>query len=269
MTGARLIESPYHLGREDVGLGAGVAPLAAAIGGERVRARLRRSEANEVAASLAAADAIADAVRRAVADGAFPFVLAGNCNSSLGTVTGLGGGVGVVWLDSHADFQTPETTRSGFFDGFALSMLTGTGWDELRRAHEFVAVPEEHVVLCARAIEEGERRRLRRSRVHLTDVGGMAAALDDLATRVSEVYLHVDLDVLDPGEARANEWAAPNGPSAEQIEQMLRDVARRFSIRAAALTAYDPSVDPEQRLPAIAARLARRIIPAAALGAVA
>jgi arginase len=254
MSRVRLIEAPYHLGRADVGLGAGVAPLAEAIGGERTRIRPTGAARNEIAASLDVAAAIAESVREAVADGALPLVLAGNCNSSLGTVTGLGREVGVIWLDSHTDFHTPDTTPSGFFDGFALAMLTGAGWDELRRARGFACVPEERVVLVAREIDDGERRRLERSGVTLTDVGSLDAAVDALGT--DDLYVHLDLDVLDPAEARANEWAAPDGPSAAELERVLGSVADRFTVRGAALTAYDPSVDPDGRVPPIAVRLA-------------
>ena len=82
---------------------------------------------NETAFELMGA--IAAEVARATADGELPIVLAGNCTSSVGTVAGLGSArVGVVWFDSHGDFNTPETTTTGFLDGMAVAILTGHCW---------------------------------------------------------------------------------------------------------------------------------------------
>src|SRR5204862_7824269 len=77
---------------------------------------------------------LAERVRAAVSAGAFPLVLAGNCNSCLGTVGGLGvAGLGVVWFDAHADFDTPEDNVSGLFDVMAPPTLTGSAWQAPRR----------------------------------------------------------------------------------------------------------------------------------------
>ena len=60
-------------------------------------------------------------------------MLAGNCNTALGSVAGLDhlDRTGVVWFDAHGDFNTPETTVTGSFDGMALAMLTGRCWTGL------------------------------------------------------------------------------------------------------------------------------------------
>jgi arginase len=78
-------------------------------------------------------------------------------------------------------------------------------------------------------------------------VGGareLEATFERLAVSAREVYLHVDLDALDPGEAQANAFAAPGGLSLGEMETAIRGVRQRFSVRAAALTAYDPAADP-------------------------
>ena len=68
-------------------------------------------------------------------------------------------------------------------------------------------------------------------------------ALTELARHVSRVYLHFDLDVHDPAEAQANQYAVPGGLTAETVRELVRVVTERFSIVAAALTAYDPTYD--------------------------
>jgi arginase family enzyme len=70
---------------------------------------------------------LAAVVRDAVVHRRFPLVIAGNCNSAIGTTAGVAAGgakLAVAWFDAHADFDVPEDNRSGFFDVFALSIVT-------------------------------------------------------------------------------------------------------------------------------------------------
>ena len=259
MSEARLIQVPYHLGHEQVVLGAGPPHLAEAIGGETVVVARPGPFRNEVHASFDVIRAGAEAVREAVAAGRMPVVLAGNCASSVGTIAGLGREVGVVWFDAHADFHTPDSTPTGFFDGFGLAMLTGEGWAELRSTIDGVrTVPQEHVVLAGtRDVEPTEEARLADSAIARVDADTLESALDELAGRVEAVYVHIDLDVLDPSEGKANDWAVEGGFTASELEGALRAILGRFEVPAAAITAYDPRSDPEGRVPPIAAALVR------------
>ena len=265
MSGATLIQVPYHLGREGVVLGAGPGPLAKEIGGESVVVERAEPFDNEVASSFDVIRALAHTVQAKLAAGRFPLVLAGNCNSSLGTVAGLGREVGVVWFDAHADFNTPDTTPTGFFDGFGLAMLTGSGWQTLRETvNGHRPVPEELALLVgARDVDPREEERLAASAIGRADAGSLADALDDLAGRVDAVYVHIDLDVLDPSEGQANSLAVPGGFSAAELESALEAVQARFDVPAAALTAYEPPCDPEGRVPRVAAGLAQLLAPQA------
>ena len=140
-------------------------------------------------------------------------------------------------------------------------MLTGSGWRAARATVDGLQpVAEENVVLVgARSIDPGEDERLERSGVALVRDAAVASALDALHERVSDVYLHVDLDVLDPSEGGANWWSEPDGLTLAEVESVVDEVARRFRIRAAALTAYDPRCDPEGRIPLAAAAIAARV----------
>jgi arginase len=215
--------------------------------------------AQELNRSLAAA--LAEARRQ----GRFPVVLAGSCFSALGTVTGLRGSrsgfsrgessrTGVVWFDSHGDFNTPETTESGFLDGMALAALTGRCWAQLTAGIPgFIPVDPAHVCLvAARDVDPLEGEHLASAgvrRVLVEEVNeDLEAAVTTLAGRVDELYLHLDLDALDPSEGRANALAAPDGLSLEATCQALRLIAGKAAVGAVALTAYDPELDGEGRV---------------------
>src|SRR5687767_2965165 len=86
----------------------------------------------EVANAFTLARAIAGRVQHAVAQAQLPIVLAGNCNSALGTVAGLDAtNTAILWFDAHGDLNTPETSTSGFLDGMSLATLTGRCWKPL------------------------------------------------------------------------------------------------------------------------------------------
>jgi arginase len=265
-----LVQVPYHLGHRNVGLAKGVPVLAEALAAEgmgTVSIEGPTEVRNEIAASMDVVRAVASTVRRVVAEGAFPLVLAGNCNSSLGTIAGLDSpdDLGVVWFDAHGDFNTPDTTTTGFFDGMGLSMLTGTGWDGLRASVDGLRpVAGGNVVhVGGRDLDAAEQERLEASHVVCVRPGEpLEPALDTLAGRVSGVYVHVDLDVLDPSEGRANWFACEGGLTAQEVASAIEQIARRFTIRAAALTAYQPDCDPEGTIPRAAALVARRIVSA-------
>jgi len=136
--GARMGRGPLHFGKHGVShrLRAGGHQVS------EVTIDVPAAFPTEVGTSFAVYRSLSEQVRAVVAGGSFPIVLAGNCGSSLGTVSGVRAAspndhsaddspIGVIWLDAHADFNTPETTTSGFLDGTVLAALTGRGWGAL------------------------------------------------------------------------------------------------------------------------------------------
>jgi arginase len=274
-----VVAVPYHLGHYSVGMGAGPDRLLDAGLAEALREHGHEVEvahvelepqSNEVAALFATAGLVSEAVTAAVERAAFPLVLSGNCFCALGVVAGRGAEVGVVWLDAHPDFNTAEGTTSGFQDGMGLAILTGTGWNALRETIPgFRVVPERHVLhVGARDIAPGEAGRLDGSQVEWIPTGDAAERLGpaaaELASLVPGVYLHLDLDVLDPSEGRANEYAAADGLTATEVQAAIEAAAGAVPIRAASVTAYDPALDPAGSLAETAVGLAVGIVAAAA-----
>lgn len=216
---------------------------------------------------------ISERVRASVAAGRFPLVLSGNCNASVGAVAGAGGGeaLGVVWFDAHADFNTPETTSSGFLDGMALAMAAGRCWTGMTRSVPgFVPVRGKDVVLVGvRDVDPGEERELADAGVAVVGPagsetvgrsGGLTEALDGLCARVGRVHVHVDLDALDPDlVGPANRLAPPRGFSVEGLEGALRLVNDRFDVVSGTMASYDPSLDGEGRVLGAAKRLVRTL----------
>ena len=72
--------------------------------------------------------------------------------------------------------------------------------------------------------------------------------VDALATKVDVVHIHIDLDVHDPSIAPANQYAAPDGLSAEEVHHVVREIAGRIPVASATLAAYDPAFDSEDRM---------------------
>jgi arginase len=165
----------------------------------------------------------------------------------------------VVWFDGHADFNTPETTTTGFTDNMGLAIAVGRCWKNMAAAVPgFSPVAEENVVLAgARAITPPEETRLAASGVAVVGadpiesegLGLLEEALDGLRGRGGRVYVHLDLDVLDPaGVGKANQFAPEGGLSAEELLTALGMVRGRFRVAAAGVASYDPDFDADGRV---------------------
>src|SRR5262249_42562139 len=76
----------------------------------------------------------------------------------------------------------------------------------------------------------------------------LAPALTTLRSRVQRIYLHIDLDVLDPEIGKANSFATPGGLFVQEIEEAITLIAQRFAIVGASFTAYDPDCDPQETI---------------------
>jgi arginase len=266
--GVALIQVPYAIGDERHAASEGpkrlvAAGAARALAARGVAATVERVDrgapfADSASASLAVNRQLARVVRRSLASERLPVVLAGSCDVAMGVLAGYEHSrCGVVWVDAHADFNTPETTISGFFPGMSAAVVAGhcyrSFWAQIGNN---TPVPEAAIaMLGVRDLSpEAERERLERSAIQVVawrdgrPQADVLACLDELRTRVDEVYLHVDLDALDPSVASGIVDApVPGGLSLDDAEDLLRAVGERFRIRAAAVTTYNPAVDEDEK----------------------
>jgi arginase len=212
----------------------------------------------EINCAFQLAGKISERVRWCREAGIFPIVLSGNCNAAVGTMSGCGAeNTGIVWFDGHGEATTPETTRSGFLDGMPLSILLGRAWQTLaKNVPGFSAIPGDRIQLFgARDLEPVEITLLKDAGVQqMATVEQLKQVLPGLAKNVEKIYVHVDLDVLDPSVARSNQWMPPNGISLETLIQAILEVKRQARIAALGIASYDPEVDGDGR--ALAAAVA-------------
>jgi arginase len=262
-----LVQVPYHAGDERAGSAGGPRRCIEAGAAERLAAaghQVRVAEVNRkapfrdtVSASLDVCLGLANQVRQAIRGAEFPLVLAGGCDASKGILSGIDHRAGgVVWFDAHGDFNTPDSTISGFFPGMSMAVITGhcygNAWAQLGNADP---VAETHVVMAGvRQLDPLERELLAASAIQVVHwqngrpQGSLTACLDALAQRVKDVYVHIDMDALDPGVAPGVvDQPVVGGISLEQLEDAIDAISARFRITAAALATYNPERDQGER----------------------
>lgn len=258
-----LIQVPYTMGDERPGsskgperlVGAGATKLITSKGVAATVERVDRGEPfrDSGNASLVVSQRLAAIVRRAIGAGQFPLVLAGGCDVSKGILSGFDhAACGVVWFDAHGDFNTPETTISGYFDGMSLAVITGhcyrNYWAQIGNS---TPIPESAtLMLGVRDLDLAEKERLDHSAIQVVKwregkpQSDLQTALDKLAQCVPEVYLHIDMDSLDPQVAPGVVFdPVSGGLSLEDMEEAIRAVFVRFRVRACTLAVYNPERD--------------------------
>ena len=161
-------------------------------------------------------DAAADQIAAAVRAGSPATVVSGDCLVALATVAGVqraGLDPALIWLDAHGDVHTLETTTSGYLGGLSLRLALGAHPERLSSLG-LRPIAEDRVVLVdARDLDPPEAAWLAGSAVRRRTV----ADLDAGALPGGPLVLHVDVDVIDPGELPGLLFPAPGGPSTESV----------------------------------------------------
>ncbi len=217
---------------------------------------------------------LAAVVAEAASAGRFPLVLGGDHSTSIGTLAGLGTAgrrQGLIWLDAHADFNTPDTSPTGNIHGMALAVVLGRGDPRLTavggaaRADGSRTVSEENTVIVGvRDIDPGERDALKRSKVTLftmraIDEMGIAAvmrrALEIALRGVDRVHLSLDFDVIDPSEAPGVGTPVPGGITYREAHVALEIVADSGALASMEIVEINPTFDERNRTSELAVGL--------------
>ena len=198
-------------------------------------------------------DALAGEVAAALAAGQRPVAMLGDCCATIGVLAGLqraGQQPALVWLDAHGDFNTYDTTPSGFLGGMPLAMAVGLGDDTLLRATGLRPWPADKVLLAdGRDLDPGERDNL--AALAIRRVPDLEQLLSPAALPGGPLYVHFDVDVIDPADAAAMNYPAPGGPSAQTVSDVLRALAATGRIVAISVSLWEPSLDPDGHTQAV------------------
>ena len=204
----------------------------------------------EISTAFELCRSVSNRVQQCLEANIFPLLLSGNCNIAIGAVAGSGSErTGVAWFDAHGESTTPETTESGFLDGMGISILTGQCWRKLvRQIPRFSPVSGKHVLLIgSRDVEPEESELLDHIGVHrVTKLEDLQSTIDYITSEVDGIYIHLDLDVLDPREAIANQWATPGGFSVEMLKDSVKVIRKHTKVKGFGIASYDPACDRNQ-----------------------
>jgi arginase len=191
--------------------------------------------------------AIARTVAIASSRGRFPLVVSGGCLHAVGVVTGLqrsGRQLEVVWIDAHGDFNTPESTPSGNWDGMALAAVCGRSLPEVYKAVELRPIHFRNVIhLAGRAFDPPEIEDIRRLRLDVIPPDRIGS--EEVRRRIAEIaglkdlYLHVDVDGIDPQDAPAVNFPEPGGPRFAEVAALLATIARHRAPAAMTLASLN------------------------------
>jgi len=181
-------------------------------------------------------------VAAAISQRAPTVVYAGDCLAVIGVLAGLqrkGIDATLYWFDAHGDFHTWDTTPSCFLGGMPLAMLTGRGEQTIVEHVGLTPIADERVVLVdARDLDDHEDAAVQQSRMTVTTVGHVAKN----PPAAGPIYVHVDVDVVDPHDLPAVNYPAPHGPSAREVRDAVSRLAATGRVVAASVSSWNPAL---------------------------
>lgn len=195
--------------------------------------------------------------------------LGGDHSISIGTVSAMdthGNNVGVIWVDAHADFNTPGISPSGNIHGMALAALMGRGPAELTQigGAEPKLQPSEVVLIGTRDLDLQEREELRQSGVmvltmrEIDEIGMASATRKALAhlSGVERIHISLDMDSLDPNEAPGVGTPVPGGLSYREAHLLMETLAETQKVSSLDIVEVNPLLDERNRTAKLGVELA-------------
>ena len=221
----------------------------------------------------AACSDLANRVQDAMRRGRVPVVLGGDHSIAIGTITGVSRHfrerserVGLIWLDAHADMNTPETSPSGNIHGMPLACVLGMGPEPLANLGGFKPkiAPANTVIVGLRDVDMTERPHVRESGVHAftmrdIDERGLRSVMEEAIRLASDgtigFHCSLDLDFVDPKDAPGVGTAVRGGATYREAHlamEMICDSRRMTSIE---VVEVNPVLDEANRTADLAVEL--------------
>jgi arginase len=223
-------------------------------------------------AVLQAAERAYAAGTAAIERGSSPLYLGGDHSIALGTVAAAASQspAGVLWIDAHGDFNTPETSPSGNLHGMPLAALTGRGAPEMVELFDSgpTLAETDVVILGLRSLDPGERELLRASQITVftmreideLGIGPVAhQALEHLA-HCKSLHVSLDMDSLDPREAPGVGTPVPGGLTYREAHLLMEILASTAKVGSVDVVEINPILDERNRTASIAVELVASLL---------
>ena len=216
---------------------------------------------------------IANVVEAAMNRGVFPLVLGGDHSIAVGTVSGLSHyfrqqdrKIGMIWVDAHADMNTPATSPSGNVHGMPLACCAGMGPSELTQIFGYApkVAPESIAIIGLRSVDDLERNHVQQSGVtaftmRQIDERGLGAVMEDAIKIASKgtagIHLSLDMDSLDPQEAPGVGTPVRGGLTYREAHLAMETLCDSGLLRAMEVVEVNPVIDESNRTAILAVEL--------------
>jgi arginase len=237
------------------------------VGNLHVPARVSLSDDDLVPTLVRTCEVAYEQAREAIVAGEIPLLLGGDHSIAIGTVGGVTHDrpCGVLWIDAHGDFNTPESSPSGNVHGMALALLLGHGDERLVNVGRAGASldPSQVVVLGLRQLDSRERGALKSSGMGLLtmrdiDERGISTVAREALARLEHLpALHVslDMDSLDPREAPGVGTPVQGGLTYREAQVLMEIIADTGKLRGLDVVEVNPTLDQGNRTADIAVEL--------------
>jgi arginase len=216
---------------------------------------------------------VAHRVAQTLEDGLFPVSLGGDHSISIGTLSGVSkyhhdrkGSIGCLWIDAHADMNTPETSPSGNVHGMPFAALLGYGPDPLTQIFGYAPKlrAKDCVLVGARDLDARERRLVKEAGLHVftmrdIDEQGMRSVMErsiELAARSTAGFVvSFDMDVVDPDEAPGVGTPVAGGITFREAHLAMEIIADSGRMLSLEVVEVNPILDAHNRTAALAVGL--------------
>ena len=185
------------------------------------------------------------------------FTIGGGCDADVTSIAymnrKLAGNLTVLWLDAHADLNLPVTSASKLFFGMPVRTLIGEGDTEIIRLLDSKLAPSQVIQLGVRDIDPPEKEYIASACIRELTVSEVEQDISSVISAIREngrdnLYIHLDLDVLEPALFPYVPLPAPAGLAPETLRKLLRRLRAEFHIPGIGLFEYMPSPEPGMAL---------------------